>query len=182
MRKSKILYINKDEIAALKLTGTRLREARELFFCLNRNHAAKLMGTSDQALTDAENGRLNPLPIKFLKVAAETYGVSTDWLLGLVNDDWERSIKSNQERDFLAGLQRIHLKHYSQLVARQMALDSISRQAIAAIVEIAVTFEAFLKANPEFDDMLVGARLLRGIHAAADIAQKANHEIKQKNN
>lgn len=115
MSKSKKRYVDKEELATLKLTGKRLAAAREL--CnLNQTEAAKLINTSKQALKDAESGKLNPLPITRLKSAAETYNVSADWLLGLVND-WERDPKIDQERDFLAGLQRIHLKHYSRLVA-----------------------------------------------------------------
>lgn len=115
------MYINKDEIAALKLTGARLKEARELNRYLTQNEAAKLLGTSVQALADAENGRLNPLPLKFLKAAAATYAVSSDWLLGLV-EDWEQGQAC--DRDFLAGLQLIHLRHYSRLVARHLEADA----------------------------------------------------------
>ncbi|ANE54424.1 helix-turn-helix domain-containing protein [Methylomonas sp. DH-1] len=163
MSKPKVLYTNKQEIAALKLTGSRLYVARELLD-ITQTDAAELLNTSKQALADAEAGRLNPLPIKLLKAAAETYDVSADWLLGLA-DDWECSLKIDLQRDFLTGLQRIHLKHYSKLVARQAEADEIKTRAQAALAEIVTAFELFRKSNPDFDDMPAGARLLRAVSA-----------------
>jgi len=172
MTNPKIIYTNKAEIAVLKAVGARLKEARE-FLKLTQTHAAPLLETSVQALIDAESGRLNPLPIKFLKAAAETYSVSTDWLLGLV--EWE---KEDAGRDLLAGLQRIHLKHYAELVARQAEADEINGHAQAALSEIVMAFEAFQKANAGFIDMPAGARLLRAVSAARKI--NVAHPISKK--
>ncbi|OHX37838.1 hypothetical protein BJL95_04500 [Methylomonas sp. LWB] len=172
MTNPKIIYTNKTEIAVLKAVGARLREAREALR-MRQFHAANLIETSVQAVIDAEEGRLNPLPIKFLKAAAETYAVSVDWLLGLI--EWE---KEDAGRDLLAGLQRIHLKHYSTLVARQADADEINHRAQVALAEIVMAFEAFQKANAGFIDMPAGARLLRAVSAARKI--KVAHPIGNK--
>ncbi|WP_197488557.1 helix-turn-helix domain-containing protein [Methylomonas koyamae] len=129
------------------MVGSRLYASREILN-ITQIHAAELLNTSKQALADAEAGRLNPLPIKLLKAAAETYDVSADWLLGLT-DDWERSLKIDLQRDILTGLQRIHLKHYSQLVARQAEADEINTRAQAVLAELTAAFEVFQKANPD---------------------------------
>lgn len=163
MTNPKIIYTNKTEIAVLKAVGARLREARESLK-LTQMHAAPFLETSVQAVADAESGRLNPLPIKFLKAAAETYSVSVDWLLGLI--EWETE---DAGRDLLTGLQRIHLKHYSTLVARQAEADENNGRAQAALAEIVVAFEVFRKSNPKFDDMPAGARLLRAASEARKI-------------
>ncbi|MDT4330863.1 helix-turn-helix transcriptional regulator [Methylomonas sp. MED-D] len=172
MTNPKIIYTNKTEIAALKAVGARLKEARE-FLKLTQTHAAPLLETSGQALIDAESGRLNPLPIKFLKAAAETYSVSVDWLLGLV--EWERE---DAGRDLLAGLQRIHLKHYAELVARQAEADENNGRAQAALAEIVAAFEVFIKSNPDFEDMPAGARLLRAVSTAKNslVAQSSGNK------
>lgn len=158
------MYINKGEISQLKLTGARLYTAREMLD-ITQEQAAKLLGTSKQAVADSEAGKLNPLPLKLLRSAAELYHVSSEWLLGL-SDDWERDPEAIKNRDFLSGLYSAHLKNYSELIARQDESDRLSAQAVSAIAEIIEAFESFHKLNPGFENMPGGARLLRAVNAA----------------
>ncbi|AMK75629.1 MULTISPECIES: helix-turn-helix domain-containing protein [Methylomonas] len=119
---SNFIYTNKAEIAALKLTGLRLSETREL--CgLTQTQAARLLNTSPQAIKDAENGKLNPLPIRLLKAAAEVYVVSADWLLNL-SDDWEQGENVGDQRDLIATFHRSRVNHYSKLIAEQTQAEN----------------------------------------------------------
>lgn len=161
------MYTNKGEISQLKLTGSRLYTARELFN-ITQEQAAKLLDTSKQAIADAEGGKLNPMPLKLLKGAAELYHVSSEWLLGL-SDDWERDPEALKNRDFLSGLYKIHLEHYAEVVERQNEAEEaeLARgQLVAAVAEITEAFEKFRDLNPVFENMLGGARLLSAINSA----------------
>ncbi|MBS4051999.1 MAG: helix-turn-helix transcriptional regulator [Methylomonas sp.] len=148
--------------------------ARELVD-ISQEQAAKLLNTSKQAIADAEAGRLNPMPLKLLKGAAELYGVSSDWLLGIV-DDWERDPQTQGSRDFLSGLYNAHLRHYAELVARQDEIQQVNAQALAAIQEIIEAFGIFQNLNPEFQDQMGGARLLKAIKSAETINARLTRE------
>lgn len=121
MSKLKNLYTSKEELAALRLTGKRLAQARELC-SLTQIEAARLINTSPQAIRDAENGKLNPLPIRLLKSAAEFYAVSADWLLGL-SEDWEQEQVVSQQRDLFATFHRSRVNHYSKLIAELLQAE-----------------------------------------------------------
>lgn len=175
MKPSKAIYTNKIEIAQLKLTGKRLYSSREMV-SISQEQAATLLGTSKQAIADAEAGKLNPMPLKLLKGAAELYHCSSEWLLGL-SDDWESDPELIRERDFLAGLYKTHLRHYAAIVERQNEAEEAELahgQLTAAVAEISEALEKFTELNPEFETMLGGARLLRSINSA----RNANRNIK----
>lgn len=164
---NKVMYINKEEVCQLKLTGTRMYTARESVN-ITQEQAAQLLGTSKQAIADLERGKLNPMPLKLLKAAAELFHCSSDWILGL-SDDWENDPELIRERDFLAGLYKTHLRHYTAIVERQNEIQEVElahHKLTAAVAEISEALEKFTELNPGFETMLGGARLLRSIKAA----------------
>ena len=67
--------------------GQRLRAAREVAG-LSLDDAATIAGLDPCHLEQTEAGEFDPPAIKAAKLAA-TYGVTFDWLSGLVDNPWE---------------------------------------------------------------------------------------------
>lgn len=67
-----------------KIFGDRLRSERQLMGWTQRYAAREVLGVSSAALSNYEAGRHRP-GIEFVERAADTYGVSIDYLIGRTN-------------------------------------------------------------------------------------------------
>ncbi|WP_446810559.1 helix-turn-helix domain-containing protein [Methylomonas sp. 2BW1-5-20] len=173
--------IDKDEVLISKMVGLKLVEARKLSnqHTFTQHQAAELLGISQNDLRLMEEGFMQ-VPLGVIKKAAEVFYVSTDWLLWIVADDWELAPESRRERDFLSGLEMIHLESRAKAVAKQLEQDSrlaALSDAVAAlgpaIQAIDDSFVQFWQKNPEFHDMPGGASVLGRIDQAQAAARAA---------
>lgn len=66
------------------MVGKRLRYARTLLDLTQRD-IAHVVGVTTAAICDYERGRI-PLKARVVRGLCETYGISSDWLLGITDD------------------------------------------------------------------------------------------------
>lgn len=160
--------IDKDEVLLSKKVGLRLVQARKLSdqYRFTQQKAAELLGISAGDLRLMEEG-LMLVPLTVIKKAAEVFDVSADWLLGLVADDWELDIETRRERDFLVGLERLHLENHTKVIVKQLeqgqkleALTDVVTTLTQGIVDLDFAFCRLWELNPQFTDMLGGASFL----------------------
>lgn len=169
----------KDEVLLSKQVGLRLAEARNDLRKLSQAKAAQLLGIDAADLRLIEEG-LKIVPITLIKNASEAFDVSVDWIMGLQPDDWELCEEVRKEREFLAGIQTLHLTNYSKALAKQLEQDnklSALSDAVAAlgpaIQAIDDAFMTFWLKNQEFEDMPGGAQVLSRIDLAQAAARAA---------
>jgi hypothetical protein len=175
--------IDKDEIAVIKLVGSRMREARELNK-LPVHVAADRLGIPKPLLEKLEVGFDVPsLPLKWVRQASLIFDVSVDYLLGF-SDDWETDPKTRQDREFGAYIHQAQTQLFSQWAVKQMNLErQVEAMAVAvgtlpaeieAIVEALNTFRGM---NPDFDKLPAGSMLLHRIKRVSEKAQEARRVL-----
>lgn len=173
--------IDKDEVLLSKEVGLRLAQARKLSdqYRFSQQMAAELLGISAGDLRLMEEG-LKLVPLTVIVATARAFDVSCEWLLGLAVDDWERSEESRKERNFLVGLERLHIENHAKAVAKQLEQDAMLfalSDAVAllapAIQAVDDAFMGFWLKNAGFEDMPGGASVLNRIDQAQAAARAA---------
>ncbi|WP_333879273.1 helix-turn-helix domain-containing protein [Methylobacter sp.] len=164
----------------VKTFGMRMRAAREL--CgLSQIEAAKRLGYANSTkLTKIELASdTNSIPFWVISMAAKTYQVSTDYLLGLT-DEWQcnhsEALQSKIEKTVRQS-QSIQYNPIRQLYEHISAIESavsINLQKTAEFKDLVTRFRSL---NPSFDtELRLGAKLLRMANEtnqeAANIAQQ----------
>jgi transcriptional regulator with XRE-family HTH domain len=175
--------VDKDEIAVIKLVGSRLAEARQL--CkLPRHIAADRLGISDKFLEQIESGvDVEAIPLKLIRLASLIFDVSVDFLLGYSND-WETDPKTRQDREFGAYIHREQTKLFSQWTVKQLHLER-QLEAMGAVVcvlpaeieAVNESLDAFKRLNPDFDRLPSGSQLQYRIRKAHESAQAARRAL-----
>lgn len=155
--------------------GQRMKFAREL--CgYNQLIAAKLLGYSNSAtlnkIEHASDGVTFPwwLPPK----AASVYQVSTDFLYGL-SDDWEQNPALSHLRQIQTILEQLTAGDndvISNLYKQLSNVENAAKHSLMKSAEMNSLVNQFRAVNPEFDDMKLGAKLLR-------VADEANKEVQE---
>jgi transcriptional regulator with XRE-family HTH domain len=160
--------LDKTELSVIKSVGSRLKSARELCQPLTITKAAAMLGVSQSYLAALENGiDFQKLPLELILKAAKIYDVSTDFLFGLVGDDWELCPEVRLQREFGQGARELYLEDLAKLGLELMsqqrrlaALTDTVLQLLPAIAEVCESLESFQKRNAGFDEMAGGNQLL----------------------
>jgi hypothetical protein len=175
--------IDRDEIAVIKILGSRMAEARAL--CkLPRHVAADRLGIADDLLAKLEDGvDIKHLPLKLVRQASLIYDVSVDFLYGF-SSDWEVCEETKQNREFAAYLHQAQTQLLSRLAVKQLRLErqvealtpavGTLTDEIEAIVEALNTFKGM---NPEFDKLPAGSMLQFRINRAHEKANQARRAL-----
>lgn len=160
--------------------GQRMRTAREL--CgYSGIEAAKLLGYENSSkLNKIEHASdTNSVPLWLIPRAAEVYQVSTDFLLGL-SDNWQRGSVISQQHQIESLIEQAMAKEnkaildmYNQLSTVEKAAE-LSLQKSTEIKRLVIRFRAI---NPEFDDLKLGAKLLRLVDEANQEACAIGREL-----
>jgi transcriptional regulator with XRE-family HTH domain len=166
------LSVKQEQAQIIKTIGDRMRQAREL--CnLSQTEAAKRLGYANSSkLSKVERATdTNSLPIWLLLRASKVYEVSIDYLFG-VSESFDLSSRMSQERAVSSWLFEAFQQRQTQdmCVLRMLhnRLENMGRVAATIFDQVDRTIDAFVKfrgRNPEFDDMLGGAPLVRRIEA-----------------
>ncbi|WKJ91348.1 helix-turn-helix transcriptional regulator [Methylomonas montana] len=163
---------DKDEIALAAAIGAKLCEARKL--CnLSQTKAAELLGIIPENLKLIEDARFGVVPPILIKRASEALDVSADWILGLVKDDWEQAVETRRERDFLVGLERLHLENHAKVIVKQLEQDNKLNALSDAVALLSQTLQGiddavmqYWRLNQSFENMAGGAQILNRIDQA----------------
>jgi hypothetical protein len=175
--------IDKDEIAVIKLVGSRMREARELNK-LPVHVAADRLGIPKPLLEKLEVGFDVPsLPLKWVRQASRVYDVSLDYLFGY-SDDWEVAEETKQGREIGAYIHQEQSKLFSRWAVRQMNLERQVEAMTAVVGTLPAEIEAIVEAlntfrgmNPDFDKLPAGSMLQHRIQRAHEKAQEARRAL-----
>jgi hypothetical protein len=175
--------VDKDEIAVIKLVGSRMREAREL--CKLPVHvAADRLGIPKPLLEKLEVGFDVPsLPLKWVRQASLVYDVSLDYLFGYT-DDWELAEETKQGREIGAWIHQQQSTLFAEWAVKQLRLERQVEAMTAAVGILPVEIEAiagaldvFQAMNPDFDRLPAGSMLLHRIKRASEKAQEARRAL-----
>lgn len=179
--------VDKDEIAAIKIVGSRMAEAR-LLCKLPQHVAADRLGISTQTLEQIENGiDAECIPLKWVRQASLIYDVSVDYLFGF-SDDWEVAEETKMGREIGAWVHQQQVKLFSQWAVRQIRLErqvTILTPTVDALrIAVAEVYEAldqFKELNEKFDLMPGGALLLNRIEKGNQAALNARNALVKAN-
>lgn len=158
-----------------KKFGERMTVAREL--CgMSQIAAAELLGYENSSkLSKVEHcSDGTSIPFWLIPKAAEVYGVSADYLLGL-SDHWQRNpeeVQQKQLESLLEHATKAQINTIREAYSRLSFLSEAVTAGNAKVGQIKATLARFAELNPEFEDMLCGARLVRLINEASHDANK----------
>jgi transcriptional regulator with XRE-family HTH domain len=162
-------------VEARKLSGLTQQKAAKLFGYRNSSKLAKIEAASDT----------NSVPLWIVPRAADIYGVSTDYLFGL-SDDWERDPVVSQQRVIGNWLfehyERLRLKEVNVLRVlgnKIVVLEKAVSHAVVRSKENLETLERLRELNPKYDDMKLGAKLLRLLAETTEEAAGISNELKR---
>ncbi|MEY3760180.1 MAG: hypothetical protein RIR39_1671 [Pseudomonadota bacterium] len=166
--------------------GNRMKEAREVAG-YDQVMAAKLMGYSGSSgLSQIESGKYTGrIPSWVPPKAADVYMVSIDYLYGK-SEDWERDPVVSQQRDVNSFL----MEHWAKAKAAEInairilnnKITTLELAASNAITNARRNNEILIKfreLNPSFDDMKMGARLVRAADESLADANKVIAELRR---
>jgi plasmid maintenance system antidote protein VapI len=172
---------NKGEIEIMKVVGSRLRAARVL--CdLPLHEAAELLGITQKELGAFELCKdVDQIPLTLIVKAGRVFDVSMEFLFGF-SSDWEICEETKFERQVGHWIFEETTKSFAALAvenrklrAKIDAMESAANTLPQAIVKISNAFDRFMALNPEFDDLLGGARLLNLVQAANELLSDLRH-------
>lgn len=183
-KKTMSLTTRKEQAAAVKTIGARMRQAREL--CnLSQSAAAKRLGYSNSSKLSKVEGATdtNSVPLWLILRAAKVYEVSIDFLFG-VTDDWEVGARMSIERETSAWLfdtwEKARQRDMAALKKLHDKVEAMS-EAVALMLtttdDVGAALARFIELNPDFEDMKAGSRLTGSIGRAADAAKNAKEKM-----
>ncbi len=169
---------------SLEVIGAKLRAARELNN-MSLAAAAKRLGyRSGSKLSKLENASdTNSIPTYILKRAAQLYGVSMDYLFGLVGDDFDgHSDQQQLHTNHLAAMLEIARQRdmavMGQLSQRlEVVAQTIDRQS-QDLIEVEVALERYMEMHPEFVETR-GSRLVGAIQRAGESGRTARTSMRR---
>jgi CRISPR/Cas system CSM-associated protein Csm2 small subunit len=181
--------VDKQEIAILKVIGSRMREARGL--CgesasspLSLNDASKMLGVDREFLQRLESGiDVENCPLRLVKKAAELYDISIDYLFDM-SDDWENSDEVKWQRQIGRGLHEYHMQELAKLAAeyqrqqrKQEVLIDVVSKLLPAITDVFDSLQTFKKANRRFEEMKVGSQLAYRVLLANQLGNECKQQL-----
>ncbi|WP_295386609.1 helix-turn-helix transcriptional regulator [uncultured Thiodictyon sp.] len=167
------------EAQAIKIIGTRLRDARMRLCNMSQRLAAQQLGLANSGmLAKFENATDNRnIPLWLIRRAAALYEVSIDWLFG-ETEDWETGHRMTQERETSRWLfdvwekaREMDIAHLRLLNDKLEALTAITSELAAAANDASAALDRFAEVNPEFEDMPAGSPLVAAVVRIAAAAQ-----------
>ncbi len=176
-----------EQIGVVKVFGVRMKEAREMVG-LNQIDAAKKLGYSNSsglAKIEAGGEYTQSIPWWLIPRASKVYGVSVDYLFAF-SDDWERDPVVSQQRDvgtFL--MEHWERSKFAEINAIRVLNNKLSTLELATTnaIKHAVNnnniLTRFRELNPDFDEMKMGARLVRATDEALNDANHAMAELRR---
>lgn len=166
-----------------KLTGDRLREARELCGMSQRVAAERLGYANGSRLARIERAVDAVVPILLIRRAAILYEVSSDWLLGL-SDDWSSTASGRDLSAYLlrswerqrsldmAAVARLH----DEIVAVKRGVES----CVSMAVDVESALERFAMANgAAYFDFPCGAPLAAAIDRMARESERVRRHYQR---
>jgi hypothetical protein len=175
----------KEEVALLRIIGSRLKEGRGL--CGLRIHkAATLINCEPAYLHDLENCTdINYLPFSLIKNASNLYDVSIDFLFG-ENDDWERCDEVKAARMIHSYIHQKQMEYFSEvgveIVKQKKQQEALAEAVISlttAVNSIDEAINRFIELNPKYNNMKAGAMLLNRVKSASKAAATAVLKLKR---
>jgi transcriptional regulator with XRE-family HTH domain len=168
----------RDVIPLVRAIGKRMTDARKM--CgLSQLEAARRIGYANSSkLAKVEKTTdISNVPIWLLVRAAKVYDVSLDFLTGISESETANTAHWRQQRKISEWL----FDHWQVARERDLAALAVLNDRIeyvwrctitmqAAANEAALALVAFMEANPEFEEMRGGARLVRTVSAVDDAA------------
>jgi len=157
-----------DQAEVVRTFGKRMREARELC-SLSQQEAAKRLGYANSSKLAKVEGATDTVSVPFWLIpkAAQIYDVSVDFLFGFT-DDWERDPIVSQQRQVGHWLfehweraRNAEVNAIRVLCNRLATVEKAVAHAMTRSVDFKTLLDRFREINPEFDDMKMGAKLLR---------------------
>lgn len=153
----------------VEIFGLHMKMARELSG-YSQIRAAELLGYANSSklakVEAASDG--NSIPFWLIHKAAEVYNVSADFLLG-ISDSWQRDICLAQQQQLEASIDQASAAEDNAVRALYERVSAISNAMVAVLDrqrEIKAVICRFKTLNPEFEDMRLGAKLIRLIDEA----------------
>lgn len=178
MTDSKPSIIRLKQSGAVKATGSRFKEAREL--CnMSLNEGARKLGYSNASkLSKVENATdTNSVPLWLIIEASKLYEVSTDFLLG-TSDDFEYSARKTQEREVSRFMAEQIERNIRNTVNMSRIFNDELEWASGSIIsmafspdEIQQAMKEVINLNPEgWQEMRGGNKLINAIERAKNLA------------
>jgi len=171
---------------AIKQFGQRMKSARELCNFTQAKAAALLGYSNSSKLSKIELGSdTSSVPLWVVIKASKLYDVSTDYLLFL-SDDWERDPVVSQQRQISGWLvdrwenaRAAELNAIRVLTNRLLAVEKAVAHGVSKSMEFKSIVDRFRELNADFDDMKLGAKLLRFAAETTEEAVGISYELKR---
>ena len=181
---------DKDGVARLKqIVGKRLKQAR-VAARVSQEEAARVVGKEGPTqISLAESGNRLP-PLDSLTKLADLYGVSTDYLLGRIDDPTAEpselhqsafafSVTSTVENCFSAFANVIG-DFTAQTAASQRKDRADLTSFMGTVQDLHDALKRFSELNPEFEeDMRGGSRLVNTMARAMDMVERVTGRLNQ---
>lgn len=180
---------DKQEVAALRILGQRMREARELCGSSATSHlsikdASTMLGVSPRYLADLESCiDIDHVKLSLILMAADLYSVGIGFLLGQ-DSDWEVCDEVMFERQVGFGLHKIHIEQISIVATehmrqqkRQNILVDVVDKLLPLISGVAESLENFKEKNRGWESMLVGSQLAYRVRVALQTANECKYQL-----
>ncbi|QSB02665.1 hypothetical protein JWZ98_06935 [Methylomonas sp. EFPC1] len=168
MQPANDLFQEKSEI--VKTFGQRMTMAREM--CgLSGLQAAELLGYQNSSKLSKIEHASDPetIPAFLPYKAAIVYQVSMDYLFGLASD-WQRDPVTAQEQQIKRALEEVTADENNairNLFDQLTIVEQAAEVAFNRFGEIKKIVNRFREINPEFDELKLGAKLLRVVDEAS---------------
>lgn len=171
----------------VKTFGERMKYAREDLCGFSQKKAAALLGYANSSkLAKIESASdTNSVPLWLIPKASEVYMVSVDFLFGF-SEDWERDPVVCQQREIAIGLmdhwekaRAAELNAFRVLNNRLFTVAKAVSHGLTRSFEFEKLISRFRELNPEFDDMRLGAKLLKFCAETTEEAMGISAELKR---
>lgn len=158
---------NYERAELAKKVGERFKEARELVPMTQIDAAEQLGFSNSSQLAKIEGGYSGTVQFYTIWKAAQLYDVSVDFLSGL-SDDWERDPVVYQERKIGKWLHERAVRaaakeiNNTRILGNRLAVvERAVSFGLSGIMQLKSVIDDFAAKNEGFDDMRLGAKLLR---------------------
>ena len=175
-----------EKMAAVKVIGQRMRQAREM--CnMSQSEAAKRLGYANPSKLSKVEGATDTksIPLWLLLDASSLYDVSMDYLCGM-SGDWEVTDSMACEREVsawarsaLEGLRVQELQLLKKLHEKMEFTMGVVHSMLDTSDGAQEALRRFAELNPEFMDMRGGARLVAAVDHLNGVACEAAGRLKR---